>query len=57
MIAGGFDRKYRVIPGQKISSLPHVSSTSPFVAMETIKEGSSGKMPVNGVFATILLYQ
>ena len=48
MIAGGFDyllkvrtadiRKYRVILGEKISSLPHVSNTSTFVAMETVKE-------------------
>lgn len=48
MIAGGFDyllkvrtsdiRRYRVILGEKISSLPHVSNTSTFVAMETVKE-------------------
>lgn len=48
MIAGGFDyllkvrtsdiRRYRVVLGEKISSLPHVSNTSTFVAMETVKE-------------------
>ena len=46
MIAGSFDyllkvrtpniRRYRVVLGEKISSLPHVASTSTFVAMETI---------------------
>lgn len=49
MIAGGFDyllkvrtsdiRKYRIVLGEKISSLPHVSSSSTFVAMQTVKEG------------------
>lgn len=48
MIAGGFDyllkvrtsdiRRYRVVLGEKISSLPYVSNTSTFVAMETVKE-------------------
>lgn len=48
MIAGGFDyllkvrtpdiRRYRTVLGEQISSLPHVSSTSTFVAMETIKD-------------------
>lgn len=48
MIAGNFDyllkvrtsdiRRYRTVLGEKISSLPHVASTSTFVAMETIKE-------------------
>jgi Lrp/AsnC family leucine-responsive transcriptional regulator len=48
MIAGGFDyllkirtsdiRRYRAVLGEKISSLPHVASTSTFVAMETVKE-------------------
>lgn len=48
MIASSFDyllkvrtsdiRKYRQILGEKISSLPHVSSTSTFVAMETVRE-------------------
>lgn len=48
MIASGFDyllkvrtsdiRRYRTVLGEKISSLPHVSSTSTFVAMETVKE-------------------
>lgn len=49
MIAGGFDyllkvrtadiRKYRIVLGEKISSLPHVANTTTFVAMETVKEG------------------
>ena len=31
-------RKYRLVLGEKISSLPHVANTSTFVAMETVKE-------------------
>ena len=31
-------RRYRMVLGEKISSLPHVASTSTFVAMETVKE-------------------
>jgi Lrp/AsnC family transcriptional regulator, leucine-responsive regulatory protein len=48
MLASSFDyllkvrtaniRRYREVLGERISSLPHVSSTSTFVAMETIKE-------------------
>lgn len=48
MIASSFDyllkvrtadiRRYRIVLGEKISSLPHVESTSTFVAMETVKE-------------------
>jgi Lrp/AsnC family transcriptional regulator, leucine-responsive regulatory protein len=48
MIAGGFDyllkvrtvsiRKYRAVLGEKISSLPHVASTSTFVVMQSVKE-------------------
>lgn len=48
MIAGGFDyllkvrtcdiAAYREIMGQRISTLPHVLSTSTFVAMETVVE-------------------
>lgn len=48
MIASHFDyllkvrtaniRKYREVLGEKISSLPHVASTSTFVAMETVRE-------------------
>ena len=51
MIAGNFDfllkvrtsdiNTYREVLGEKISSLPHVASTSCFVAMETIVEGGS----------------
>ena len=49
MIAGGFDyllkvrtqniADYRHVMGEKISTLPHVSMTSTFVAMEAVKEG------------------
>lgn len=48
MIASGFDyllkvrtasiRRYRIVLGEKISSLPHVASTSTFVAMEAVKD-------------------
>jgi Lrp/AsnC family transcriptional regulator, leucine-responsive regulatory protein len=48
MIAGQFDyllkvrtsniKKYRQVLGEKISSLPHVASTSTFVVMQAIKE-------------------
>ncbi|HKT86624.1 MAG TPA: Lrp/AsnC family transcriptional regulator [Novosphingobium sp.] len=51
MIASSFDyllkvrtadiRRYREVLGEKISSLPHVSSTSTFVAMETVKDAGS----------------
>lgn len=49
MIASSFDyllkvrtadiRSYRAVLGDRISTLPHVASTSTFVAMETIREG------------------
>lgn len=49
MIAGSFDyllkvrtqsiADYRHVMGEKISTLPHVSMTSTFVAMEAVKEG------------------
>lgn len=48
MIASSFDyllkvrtsdiRRYRFVLGEKISSLPHVASTSTFVAMETVRD-------------------
>ncbi|NSY13670.1 Lrp/AsnC family transcriptional regulator [Agrobacterium vitis] len=48
MIAGAFDyllkvrtgdiRRYRQVLGEKISSLPHVASTSTFVVMQAVKE-------------------
>ena len=48
MIASSFDyllkvrtadiRRYRIVLGEKISALPHVASTSTFVAMETVRE-------------------
>ena len=51
MIASSFDyllkvrtpdiRRYRIVRGEKISSLPHVASTSTFVAMETVLDASS----------------
>ena len=50
MIASSFDYllkirtsdilAYRAVLGEKISSLPHVSNTSTFVAMETIVDGA-----------------
>lgn len=50
MIASSFDyllkvrtsdiRRYRFVLGEKISSLPHVASTSTFVAMETVCEAT-----------------
>jgi Lrp/AsnC family leucine-responsive transcriptional regulator len=49
MIAGSFDyllkvrtrdiSAYRRVLGERISALPHVESTSTFVAMEIVKEG------------------
>ena len=48
MIAGGFDyllkvrtsdiKSYRLVLSEKITSLPHVASTSTFVSMQSIKE-------------------
>lgn len=48
MIAGSFDylmkvrtadiRRFRMVLGEKISTLPHVSNTSTFVVMEPIKD-------------------
>lgn len=48
MIASSFDyllkvrtpdiRRYRIVLGERISSLPFVASTSTFVAMETVKD-------------------
>jgi len=50
MIAGSFDyllkvrtsdiQSYREVMTEKLSSLPHVASTSTFVAMESVKERS-----------------
>lgn len=50
MIAGPFDyllkvrtrdiRRYRRVLGEKISSLPHVASTSTYVVMEAVKDDS-----------------
>jgi Lrp/AsnC family leucine-responsive transcriptional regulator len=33
-------RRYREVLGERISSLPHVASTSTFVAMETVRDAS-----------------
>ncbi len=51
MIAGAFDyllkvrtrdiAAYRRVLGERISTLPHVASTSTYVAMQTVKDGSS----------------
>ena len=51
MLAANFDyllkvrtvdiRRYRAVLGEKISSLPHVASTSTYVAMETVKDSAS----------------
>ena len=50
MIAGGFDyllkvrtadiHDYRRVMGERLSTLPHVASTSTYVAMEAVKEGA-----------------
>ncbi len=50
MIAGGFDylikvrtpsiEAYRKVMGERISTLPHVTSSSTFVSMEAVKENS-----------------
>lgn len=52
MIASNFDyllkvrtadiRKYRIVLGERISSLPHVASTSTYISMETIRETVRG---------------
>lgn len=48
MIAGSFDyllkvrtadiRRYRLVLGERISSLPHVSNTSTYVVMQSVKD-------------------
>ena len=48
MMASSFDyllkvrtadiRKYRIVLGEQISSLPHVANTSTFISMETVRE-------------------
>jgi Lrp/AsnC family leucine-responsive transcriptional regulator len=53
MIAGSYDyllkvrtsdiKSYRTVLGEKISSLPHVASTSTFVVMEPVKDGGIRK--------------
>jgi Lrp/AsnC family leucine-responsive transcriptional regulator len=54
MIASSFDyllkvrtsdiRRYRAVLGEKISSLPHVASTSTYVAMETVLDAGGSRM-------------
>jgi Lrp/AsnC family leucine-responsive transcriptional regulator len=56
MLASNFDyllkvrtadiRKYRAVLGEKISALPHVASTSTYVAMETVLEAGSRRARV-----------
>lgn len=56
MLASNFDyllkvrtadiRKYRAVLGEKISALPHVASTSTYVAMETVLEAGSKRARV-----------
>lgn len=58
MIAGGFDyllkvrtqsiADYRAVMGEKISSLPYVTSTSTYVVMEAVKEVVEGRVLVGG---------
>ncbi len=58
MIAGGFDyllkvrtqniADYRAVMGEKISALPHVTSTSTFVSMEAVKEVVEGGAMIEG---------
>jgi Lrp/AsnC family leucine-responsive transcriptional regulator len=53
MIAGSYDyllkvrtsdiKSYRMVLGEKISSLPNVASTSTFVVMEPVKGGGIRK--------------
>jgi len=55
MIAGGFDyllkirtsdmRAYRRVHGERISSLPHVASTSSYVVMESVKDFDTDARP------------
>lgn len=55
MIAGNFDYllkvrtanigRYRAVLGERISQLPHVASTSSFVAMETVKDVEGFRAP------------
>lgn len=54
MIASSFDyllkvrtadiRRYRMVLGEKISALPHVASTSTFVAMETVLDAGAARV-------------
>mgnify|MGYP001796095603 FL=1 len=54
LIAGNFDyllkvrtanmRRYREVLAEKISTLPHVASTSTYVAMQAVKEEGFGNM-------------
>jgi Lrp/AsnC family leucine-responsive transcriptional regulator len=58
MLASNFDyllkvrtadiRRYRMVLGEKISALPHVASTSTFVAMETVLEAGHKRISRKG---------
>lgn len=58
MLASNFDyllkvrtadiRRYRMVLGEKISALPHVASTSTFVAMETVLEAGHQRISRKG---------
>ena len=58
MLASNFDyllkvrtadiRRYRMVLGEKISALPHVASTSTFVAMETVMEAGHRRISRKG---------
>ena len=58
MLASNFDyllkvrtadiRRYRAVLGEKISALPHVASTSTFVAMETVLEAGNRRVSRKG---------
>ena len=58
MLASNFDyllkvrtadiRRYRMVLGEKISALPHVASTSTFVAMETVMEAGHRRINRKG---------
>jgi Lrp/AsnC family leucine-responsive transcriptional regulator len=58
LIAGNFDyllkvrtasmRRYRAVLAERISMLPHVASTSTYVAMQAVKEGVPAAEPGRG---------
>jgi Lrp/AsnC family leucine-responsive transcriptional regulator len=58
LIAGAFDYllkvrttsidTYRIVMGERISTLPYVTSSSTFVSMEAVKEGGNNVLPDTG---------